>query len=161
MADMVRWEPLSGLTSLRQAMDRLFEDALVNPARLWPETIGEEPALDVYQTDKDVVVKASLPGVKPEEVEVSITGDMLTIKGEHKEEEEEKKANYFRKELRYGTFQRSMALPCEVKSEKAEANFENGVLTITLPKVEEVKPKQIKVKAKAKAKEITQGKKNG
>lgn len=159
MADMIRWEPSGGLTSLRQAMDRLFEDAFIHPSRLLPEIIGQEPALDVYQTDKDIVIKASLPGVKPEEVEVSVTGDMLTIKGEHKEESEEKKANYFRKELRYGNFQRSVELPFPVKSDKAEASYENGVLTITLPKVEEVKPKQIKIKTKAK--EITQGKKNG
>jgi len=157
MADLVRWEPFGGLTSLRQAMDRLFEDSFVRPSRLWPELVGEEPALDVYQTDKDVVVKASLPGIKPEEVDISVTGDVLTIKGEHKEEEEEKKADYFRKERRYGAFRRSMTLPVSVKAEKADANFENGVLTITLPKTEEAKPKQIKVKGKAK--EITAGKK--
>jgi len=156
MADIVRWEPLAGLTSLRQAMNRLFEDAFVRPSRLWPELVGEEPALDVYQTDKNVVVKASLPGIKPEEVDISVTGDVLTIKGEHKEEEEEKKADYFRRERRYGAFHRSMALPVSVKAEKAEATFENGVLTITLPKTEEVKPKQIKVKGKAK--ETTGGK---
>lgn len=157
MADIVRWEPFAGLTSLRQAMDRLFEDAFIRPSRLWPELVGEEPALDVYQTDKDVVVKASLPGIKPEEVDISVTGDTLTIKGEHKEEEEEKRADYFRKERRYGAFRRSMTLPIAVKAEKADASFENGVLTITLPKMEEVKPKQIKVKSKAKA--ISEGEK--
>jgi len=157
MADIVRWEPFAGLTSLRQAMDRLFEDAFVRPSRLWSELVGEEPALDIYQTDKDVVVKASLPGIKPEEVDISITGDVLTIKGEHKEEEEERKADYFCKERRYGAFRRSMTLPVPVKAEKADATFENGVLTITLPKTEEVKPKQIKVKGKAK--EVTEGKK--
>ena len=157
MTDLVRWEPFGGLTSLRQAMDRLFEDSFVRPSRLWPELVGEEPALNVYQTDKDVVVKASLPGIKPEEVDISVTGDVLTIKGEHKEEEEEKKVDYFHKEHRYGAFRRSMTLPVSVKAEKADATFENGILTITLPKTEEVKPKQIKVKGKAK--EITAGKK--
>lgn len=155
MADIVRWEPFRGLTSLRQAMDRLFEDSFVRPSRLWPELAGEEPALDMYQTDKDVVVKASLPGLKPEEVDVSITGDVVTIKGEHKEEEEVKEADYFRRERRYGAFSRSVALPASVKTEKAEAVFENGILTLTLPKTEAVKPKQIKVKAKA----ITSGEK--
>ena len=157
MTDLVRWEPFGGLRSLRQAMDRLFEDSFVRPSRLWPELAGEEPALDVYQTDKDIVVKASLPGIKPEEVDISVTGDMLTIKGEHKEAEEEKKADYFRKERRYGAFRRSMTLPVVVKAEKADATFENGVLTVTLPKTEESKPKQIKVKGKAK--EIIEGKK--
>ena len=159
MANITRWEPSTGLTSLRQAMDRLFEDSFIRPSRLWTGLVGEEPAMDIYQTDKDVVVKASLPGINPEEVDISITGDILTIKGEHKEEQEVKEADYFRKELSYGTFHRSMTLPVAVKAEKADATFENGVLTITLPKVEEAKPKQIKVKSKAKAKEITEGKK--
>ena len=159
MANITRWEPSTGLTSLRQAMDRLFEDSFIRPSRLWTGLVGEEPAMDIYQTDKDVVVKASLPGINPGEVDISITGDILTIKGEHKEEQEVKEADYFRKELSYGTFHRSMTLPVAVKAEKADASFENGVLTITLPKVEEAKPKQIKVKSKAKAKEITGGKK--
>lgn len=150
MADIVKWEPFGELTSLRQAMDRLLEGSFVRPSRLWPELVGEEPALDIYQTDKDVVVKASLPGIKPEEVDISITGDVLTVKGEHKEEEEEKEADYFRKERRYGAFRRIVTLPVSVKADKAEATFENGVLTVALPKAEEIKPKQIKVKGKAK-----------
>ncbi len=145
---LMRWEPFREIMSLRDAMDRLFEDSFVRPSRLWSELAGETPAVDMYQTEKDVVVKASLPGLKPEEVDIAITGDVLTIKGEHKEEEEEKKADYFRRELRYGAFSRSLTIPVPVKAEKAEANFENGVVTITLPKVEEAKPKQIKVKAK-------------
>jgi HSP20 family protein len=95
------------------------------------------------------VVKAAVPGVKPEEVDVSIIGDILTIKGEHKEEKEVKEDNYFRKERRYGTFSRSVQIPVPVKTDKAEAVFDNGVLTLTLPKAEAVKPKQIKVKPKA------------
>ena len=153
MANIIRREPYRDLMSLRQAMDSLFEDFFVRPSHLLPELGGEEPALDMYQTDKDVVVKASLPGINPEEVNVSITGDMLTIKGEHKEEEEVKEADYFRKERRYGVFSRSMSLPVPVKTDKADAVFENGVLTLTLPKTEAVKPKRITVKSKSK--EIT------
>jgi HSP20 family protein len=100
-------------------------------------------------TDKDIVVKASLPGYKPEEVDISVSGNALTIKGEHSEEEDAKEEDYFFKERRYRSFKRTVSLPREVKSEKAEATFENGVLTLTLPKAEVVKPKQIKVKAKA------------
>ena len=146
---IVRWQPLSELVSLREAMDKLFEDSFVRPSlptAFFGETMGA--AVDMFQDDKEVVVKASLPGVKPEEVDISVTGDVLTLKGEHKEEEEVKEKNYFRKELRYGTFSRSLQLPVAVKSDKAEALFENGVLTLTLPKAEEAKPKQIKVKAK-------------
>jgi HSP20 family protein len=137
------------MTSLREAMDRLFEDSFVRPSRFWPELLGRgELPIDMYQTAKDVVVKASLPGVKPEEVDISITGDTLTINGEHKEEEEVKQEDYFRRERYYGAFSRSLILPVQIQSDKAEAVFENGVLTLTLPKAEEVKPKQIKVKAK-------------
>jgi len=103
----------------------------------------------MYQTHNDVVVKAALPGFKPDEVDISITGDTLIIKGEHKEEQEGKQEDYFYKEHRYGTFSRSVTIPVQVKSDKAEATFENGVLTLTLPKAEEVKPKHIKVKPKA------------
>jgi HSP20 family protein len=153
---IVRWQPFQELVSLREAMDRLFEDSFVRPSlpiAYFGETMGA--AVDMYQNDKEVVVKASLPGVKPEEVDISVTGDVLTIKGEHKEEEETKEKNYFRKEIRYGTFSRSLQLPVAVKSDKAEAVFENGVLTLTLPKAEEAKPKQIKVKAK----KVIEGKK--
>lgn len=147
MDSMVRWEPFREMTSLRDAMDRLFEDSFVRPTRLWPgQLVGEIP-IDMYQTANDVVVKASLPGVKPEEVDISITGDTLTIRGEHKEEHEAKQEDYFCKERRYGAFSRSVMLPVQVKTDKAEATFENGTLTLTLPKAEEVKPKQIKIKA--------------
>ena len=147
---MMRWEPLSDMMSLRNAMDRLFEDSYIRPSRLWPELGRGELSLDldVYQTDNDVVVKATIPGIKPDEVDISLTGDVLTIKGEHKEEKEVKEEDYFRKERRYGSFSRSIQIPVSVKSDKAEAVFDNGVLTLTLPKAEEVKPKQIKVKAK-------------
>ena len=147
---MMRWEPFSDMMSLRNAMDRLLEDSFVRPSRFWPELgSGELPLeLDVYQTDKDVVVKATVPGVKPEEVDISLTGDILTIKGEHKEEQEVKEKDYLRKEHRYGTFSRSLQIPVPVKGDKAEAVFENGIVTLTLPKAEEVKPKQIKVKSK-------------
>lgn len=129
--------------TLRQAMDRLFEDSFVRPTRLWPDFEGVDVPLDVYQTPNDVVVKASLPGIKPEEVDICITGDVLTIKGEHKEEKEVKEKDYLIKERRYGSFSRSITIPISVKSDKAEATFENGILTLTLPKSEEVKPKAV------------------
>lgn len=147
--DLVKWEPFREMMSLRNAMDRLFEDSFVRPSRIWQDGGAELIPVDMYQTDNDVVVKASLPGFKPEEVDISISGDTLTIKGEHKEEKETKDENYFRKELRYGSFNRVLPLPVQIKSDKAEALFENGVLTLTLPKADEVKPKQIKIKPKA------------
>ncbi len=145
---MLRWDPFGEMASLRQSMDRLLEDRFKWTSRLWPDFSFEEILLDVYQTDKDIVVKATLPGAKPEEVSVSMVGDILTIKGEHKEETEVKEENYLRKERHYGSFHRSVQIPVPVSSDKTEADFEDGVLTITMPKKEGAKPKQIKVKPK-------------
>jgi HSP20 family protein len=146
-----RWHPFTELMSLRQAMDRLFEDSFVRPSRAL-EALGEvaAPALDIYQTPSEVVVKAALPGVKPENVSIDITGETLTIKGGHKAEQEIKKEDYLYQERHYGTFSRSVVLPSGLKTDKAEATMEDGVLTLNIPKAEEVKPKAIKVKAKEK-----------
>ncbi len=142
-----RWEPFSELMSLREAMDRLFEESFVRPTRLAPVLdYTRMVPIDVYQTENEVVVKASLPGVKPEDVDISILGDMLTIKGETKSEQEVKEENYQRRELRYGAFTREISLPAIVQADKAEATFENGMLTLHIPKAEEAKPKQIKVR---------------
>jgi HSP20 family protein len=149
--NLVRWEPWSDLMSLREAMDRLFEESVVRPRAGWLAPIGSESlAVDMYETDEEVVVKTAVPGVKSEDINVSITGDVLTIKGETKAEEKVEKANYIRQERRYGVFSRSLSLPSTVVADKATAEFENGVLILTLPKAEEVKPKTIQVKAKSK-----------
>ena len=159
MADLIRWEPM-GVTSLRHAMDRLFEDSFVRSGGLLPGMRAEGPAVDMYQTEKEVVVKASLPGMKAEDVDISVTGDMLTLKGEHREEQEINEENYFRKEMRFGSFVRSLEIPVPVKVDKAEAVFENGVLTLTMPKTEPVQPKAIKVKtAKVKEEKAVEAKK--
>jgi len=146
-----RWHPFTELMSLRQAMDRLFEDSFVRPSRAL-EALGEvvAPALDVHQTPNEVVVKAALPGLKPEDVSIDITGETLTVKGESKAEQEGKREDHLYQERRYGAFSRSVILPGGLKPDKAEATMENGVLTLTIPKAEEVKPKAIKVKAKEK-----------
>ncbi len=128
-------------------MDRLFDDSIVRPSFYLAGQESDIP-LDVYQTANEVVIKASLPGFKPEEVDISVTGDTVTIKGEHKEEKETREENYLLQERHYGSFSRSITVPVEIKSEKAEASFEDGVLKLTLPKAEAVKPKQIKVKAR-------------
>ena len=145
MTNLMRWEPM-GMTSLRQAMDGLLEDALVRPSRAWSALTLDELAVDMYQTEKDVVVKASLPGVKAENVDISIAGDILSIKGESCETEQVSEVNYFRKEMRCGSFSRAMQIPVPVRVDSADAVFENGVLTLKLPKIEAVKPKQVKVK---------------
>jgi HSP20 family protein len=135
--------------SLREAMDRLFEESVVRP-RTWLAS-GEGVtalALDVFESEDDVTVRASIPGIQPEDIDISITGEALTIKGETSEDKEEKQGNYHLRERRFGAFQRTITLPTLINTNKATADFEHGVLTLTLPKVEEVKPKSIKIKAK-------------
>jgi HSP20 family protein len=106
------------------------------------------PAVDMYQTDDDVIIKVAVPGVNPDDVQISVTGDMLQIKGETREDSDKREKAYHIREQRWGSFERTITLPIAVKSEKAQAEFENGVLTVTLPKAEDVKPKMITVKAK-------------
>ena len=151
MATLVRWAPRRELVSLREAMDSLFEDSFVRPGagRLEPFE-GGALAVDMYETDDAVVVKSSIPGVKPDDLEISVTDNTLTIKGETRAEEEVKEKNYIHRERRYGSYFRSLAIPVAVVADEAEAEFEGGVLTLTLPKAEEVKPKAIKVEAKGK-----------
>jgi len=145
---LVRYQPFN---ELRRAMDRLFDERFFTPYRLFAFDRSETNPIDVYQTENEMVVKATVPGVKPEDVDVSIADNILTIKGETKAEEKIEHEDYLYQEHRYGTFRRSVALPRGLKTEKAKASFENGVLTLTISKGEESKPKQIKVKAKAKS----------
>jgi HSP20 family protein len=148
MSSLVRWEPFREMVTLRDAMDHLFEDSFTAPHSWTQNWAGTNLALDVYETKDDVVVKATLPGVKPEEVEITITGDVLTIRGQATEEKQVKDQNYIHRERRYGSFERTVRLPDGLKSDKADAEFENGVLTLRLPKSEESKPKTIKISAK-------------
>lgn len=149
MSNLIPWRPFDDLVSLRDAMDRLFEDSYIRPRAGWIAPMGAASmAIDMYETGNEVVVKAALPGVKPDQVEVTITGNTLSISGESKEENETKDKDYIRKERRYGSFTRTVTLPNGLKADKAEAVFENGMLTLTVPKSEESKPKTIKVNAK-------------
>ena len=147
MSNLIRWEPAREMMTLREAMDRLFDDAFTRPLSLSGNS-WSIPAVDMYQTDNEVVVKAALPGIKADEVQLNVAGEVLTIKGETKQENETKEKAYHIREQRWGTFERSLVLPTEVVADKAKADFENGILTITLPKAEEVKPKTINIKTK-------------
>lgn len=151
MSSLVRWEPFSDLISLRDAMDRLFEESFVRPTgRLMAPMGMGSLAIDMVETKDDVVVVTSIPGVKPEDIDISVTGDTLTIKGETKMEEKIEKENLIRQERRYGAFSRSVGLPTGINTDEAEATFEDGVLTLRFPKREEVKRNTIKVKEKSK-----------
>mgnify|MGYP002750729929 CR=1 FL=1 len=148
MANLVRWDPFRDMMSLRDAMDRLVEESVVRPRGGWDYEGAGRLALDVFEDDNEVTVKASIPGVAPEDIDISVTGDVLTIKGGKSTEHEEKKGNYHLRERRFGAFQRSIVLPTSIQADKAEAEFKNGELILTLPKAEEVKPKSIKITAK-------------
>ena len=147
MSNLTRWEPVREMMTLREAMDRLFDDAFTRPISL-RDGGWSTPAVDMFQTDDEVVVRVALPGFKADEVQINVTGDVLTLRGELKHEEEQKERAWHIREHRWNSFERSIALPTEVTADRASADFENGILTITLPKAEEVKPKTISVKAK-------------
>jgi len=146
MSNLIRWEPAREMMTLREAMDRLFDDAFTRPLSL--RDAWSVPAIDMFQTDDEIVVKAALPGIKADEVQINITGEVLTLKGEMKHEEDKKEKAWHIHEQRWGSFERSIVLPTDVVPDKAKAEFDNGILTITLPKAEEVKPKVINIKAK-------------
>ena len=150
MANLTRFDPFGELVTLRQAMDRLFEDSVVSPLT-WRAVEGEAltPPLDVHQTPDEIVVTAALPGGKPDDVEITLTGQTLQIRGALKADEQVERDQYLYRERRYGSFSRQLQLPVRVEGDKTQATFENGVLTLRIPKAEEVKPRQIQIKAGA------------
>jgi len=146
-----RWEPFREAISLRDAMNSLLQESFVRPGGVQGQSgLGTLP-LDITENENEFVVKASLPGVKPEDVQITVHGDTLTIRGESKAEEEKKGEQWHLRERRYGAFQRSVALATPVNSDQAQAHYENGVLTLTLPKSEAAKPRQIKVSGPSQA----------
>ena len=144
MTEIVRWDPSRPL-SLMEAMDRFLEEGLLRP---WAP-FGWEPtgslAVDMYETNDAFVIKAAAAGVKPEDIEVNISNNVLTISGEIREEKKEEGARYHRLERRYGRFERSLALPARVNADKVKATLKDGVLTVEVPKVEEDKRKKVRV----------------
>lgn len=149
MANITRFDPVGEMVSLRSAMDRLFEDSFVSPMG-WRTISGGEsvtPAIDVHETADDLVVTAVLPGVKPEDVEITMTGQTLTLRGELKADDEVERDQYLYRERRYGSFSRSLQLPVRVEGDQAEATFTDGILRLRIPKAEEVKPRQIRINA--------------
>lgn len=142
--ELVTWDPFRELAAWRERLQRLFGE--------WPE-VGELEgattfAIDVYQDDQGYVVKAAVPGVKPEDVDITVEDDVLRIKAESKQEQEVKEEQYLRRELRWGAVQRAMRLPPDVDVERISATFENGILTLRLPRKPEAKPRTIKVQTK-------------
>ena len=145
MANLVRWDPFREMVTLRDAMDSLFENAFLAPGQGGESSQGWALPLDVTEKQDNFVVKASVPGIKPEDLDITVMGEMLTIKGEMKSDEEKKDERYHLRERRWGSFSRSVTLPAPVKADAVQAEYNNGVLTLTLPKSDEARPKRIAI----------------
>lgn len=139
-AGMTRWEPFAELAELRDRLDRAFGEMAGGEGRTWA------PRIDVAREKERIVVQAELPGIKPEEVEISIEGDVLTISGHHEQTEEKKERDFVRRERRYGSFSRSMPLPEGLDPDQIEADYEDGVLEVSIPVPPEEKAKKVQIK---------------
>jgi HSP20 family protein len=138
--------PFGELLSLRQAMDRLFEDSYVRPRNWLAGELSGNMPLDIYTTKDALVIRAALPGVKPENVDITIEGNTLTISGKFEDErKEEGEGGYLYQELSKGSVSRTVTLPADLDGDKAAASFEHGVLKLSIPKSEAAKPRQIKI----------------
>lgn len=144
-SELSPWRPLRESVSLRDAMDRLFEDSVITP-----KNIGVMPKIDILETKTAIVVSAELPGIDEDKVDVEIMDNVMTISGEKAEDKVEEGEGYHYKESHTGVFTRSFVLPADVKAEKADAEMKNGVLVITVPKVEPKQAKKVSIKTKVK-----------
>lgn len=144
---LARWDPFREMITLRDAVDQLLRDSFVRPGSWLPADASPTVAFDVHDSDGGYVLQAELPGVRPEDTEILVQGSTVTIQGERKADEERQEGGYLPREHRYGSFRRSITLPAPISTDQAVAHFENGVLTLTLPKAEEARPKPIKVGA--------------
>lgn len=140
---LTRWDPFQEMLNLRRTVDRLFDNA--NSDGEWNQPTMWGLALDVVENKDEIIVKASVPGINPDDLDVSYSSDTLTIKGEIKSDEGVKGDQYHLRERHYGTFTRSINLPTKVKGDAIEASYKDGVLNLRLPKAEEVKPKRIPI----------------
>ena len=146
-AILTRWDPFRDVVTLREAMDRLMEDGFTSRRPVADERERRfRLPLDAYVTPEEIVIVANMPGIKPEDVEITLEGDTLTIRAERPAPMEN--VNYVLQERTYGTFQRTLSINVPIDAERAEAKFENGMLVLTVPKAEAAKPKQIQVHSK-------------
>ena len=144
MNTLSRWEPFRGISSLQEQVNRLFENRFASCAEEQTLTAWA-PAVDIYETENELVIKADLPEISEKELDVRVENNMLTIRGERRFEQKVKEENYLRMERAYGSFSRSFSLPNTVNTEAVKAEYKEGVLTLTLPKRAELKPKQVKI----------------
>jgi HSP20 family protein len=144
---LMRPRMLSDLPSLRDAIDRLFDESFTVPREWIAAERFDRPAIDAYTTPEAFVVKAAMPGIKPEEIHTTVSGDVLTVEGKFREESKREEQGYLYRELSRGELRRSISLPPGLKTDAAEAAYADGILTLTIPKAQASKPREIKVKA--------------
>ena len=144
MCAMSRWDPFRQRSSMQRLMDRMMEDAFLSPEE-WSQTFEMGLPLDVRENENEYIVEASIPGVNPDDLDITYDNNTLTIRGEMKSEEENKGETYHLRERRFGSFSRSLTLPSSIKADQIEANYKDGILTLTLPKAEEAKPRRIQI----------------
>jgi len=149
MTSLNRWEPFRASSTLHDQLNRVFTDLLDRSTSRESNLTTWAPAADIYETEHELVVKVDLPDVDPKELDIRVENNLLTIRGERKFESKVNESNYLRVERSYGSFARSFALANTVNAEAIKADYENGVLALTIPKREEAKPKQIKVNVSA------------
>src|SRR5437762_6305538 len=147
--NIIRWNPFRDVTVLQNQMNRLFEDALQGWSPDSGTTTAWAPPADIYETESDLVLQADLPGIDPKQIDLRVENNVLTIRGERRFEPKVEQENFHRVERSYGTFSRSFTLATAVDSEKIQATYKNGVLSITLPKAEQAKPKRIQIAGSA------------
>jgi HSP20 family protein len=147
---LTHFQPFRGVSTLQDQIHRLFDGAF-DPASDEANLTPWAPAVDIFETEQNLVVKADLPDLKPEELDIRVENNILTIRGERKFEKKVDETNYLRVERSYGSFSRSFSLSNTVNTESIQADYKNGVLTLSIPKREEAKPKQIKVRVEAPA----------
>jgi HSP20 family protein len=138
-------EPFRDVSDIQHEVNRLFDSFFGRPSQTTSRERAWMPAIDMYETKDELVVAAELPGLNEKEIHLSITGDMLTLKGERQWNKDVKQDNYYRGERWFGKFERALPLPVPVQADRVKATYRDGVLTVTLPKVEEIKPKEIKI----------------
>ncbi|HVN56337.1 MAG TPA: Hsp20/alpha crystallin family protein [Anaerolineaceae bacterium] len=155
MSNLSRWDPVRDMLSLRRTMDRLLGGETFDEE--FNRSLNWNLPLDVSENQEEYIVKASLPGVNPDDLDISVDGNTLTIRAEVKADEEKKGETYHLRERRYGVFSRSITLPSTVKADAIEASYDNGVLTLKLPKTEEVKPRKIQIGSGQGKKQVIEG----
>ncbi|MBV9171799.1 MAG: Hsp20/alpha crystallin family protein [Chloroflexi bacterium] len=154
---MDRWDPFREMLTLREAMDRLFQQSVAGTGQLLHNVRGELVPMDVIERDDAYEVRATLPGVRPEDLEIIVQGERLTVRGQVKSSDEQREENWLMREQRIGTLQRSITLPSPVQSDNAEARLEHGILRLRLPKAQQARPRRIAIGTQGGGSSATEG----